>query len=167
MTDFQIIWTMITTLLTSYYNPTNVFDAYQNNYTLPTHNNFIIITQKDIGKAKAYPLRDFDILTQEKVLTPFGDYEFQVDLYGDNADTAAHILHTYVDSPAGSNYLIPYQKGIGRVRQTPLNASKVNDRDNYMKRYIVIFTVLNTNVVRIPMQGIGLSDVELNFTEYT
>jgi hypothetical protein len=167
MNDFQIIWTMITTLLAAYYDSINVFDAYQNNYTLPTHNNFIIITQKDIGKAPAYPLRDFDVLTQEKILTPFGDYEFQVDLYGINADTAAHILHTYVDSSAGSNYLIPYQKGIGKVKPTPINASRKNDRENYMKRYIVTFTVLNTNIVRIPMPGFGLADVELNYKEYT
>lgn len=166
MTDFQIIWTMITTLLAAYYDPANVFDAYQNNYTLPTHNNFVIITQEDIGKV-AYPLRDFDVLTQEKILTPFGDYKFQVDLYGINADTAAHILHTYVDSSAGSNYLIPYEKGIGKVNPIPINASKKNDRENYMKRYIVIFTVLNTNIVRISMPGFGINDIELNFTEYT
>lgn len=167
MTDFQIIWAMITTLLADYYDPANVFDAYQNDYKLPTHNNYILITQEDIGKAAAYPLRDFDVLAQEKVLTPFGDYRFQVDLYGVNADIAAHRLHTYVDSSAGSNYLIPYQKGIGKVRAAPINASKKNDRENYMKRYIVIFTVLNANVVRIPMPGFGLTDVELNFTEYT
>lgn len=166
MNDFQIIWTMIKDLLAFYYEPENIFDAYQNNITFPTHNNFIVITQKDIGKA-AYPLRDFDVATQEKVLTPFGDYEFQVDLYGTNADTAAHRLHTYVDSSAGSNYLLPYKKGIGKVKPTPINASPVNDRDRYMKRYIVIFTVLNTNIVRIPMPGIGINDVEINYTEYT
>lgn len=167
MNDFQIIWTMISALLSAYYTSDNIFDAYQNNITFPVSNNFIVITQKDIGKAPAYPLRDFDVLAQEKVLTPFGDYEFQVDLYGQNADTCAHILHTYVDSSAGSNYLLDYQRGIGKVRATPINASPVNDRDRYMKRYIVTFTVLNTNIVRIPMPGIGINDVEINYTEYT
>lgn len=166
MTNFQIIWTMVTTLLTAYYDPVNVFNAYQNNYTLPTHNNFAIITQKDIAQA-ALPLRDFDVINQQKVLTGFGDWEFQVDLYGDNADTAANILHIYVLASAASNYLLPFQLGIGKVKMIPPNISKVNDRDNYMKRYIVIFTVLNTNIVKIPMAGISYSDVELNFTEYT
>lgn len=167
MTDFQIIWTMITTLLATYYDSVNVFDVYQNDYTLPVHNNYVLITQKDIGKAPAYPLRDYDVQTQEKILTPFGDYEFQVDLYGVNADVAAHKLHTYVDSSAGSNYLLPYKKGIGKVKSTPINASKKNDRENYVKRYIVIFSVLNTNIVRIPMPGFGIADVEINLTEYT
>lgn len=166
MSNFQIVWTMITDLLSAYYDPNNVFDAYQNNYTLPTHNDFVIITQKNIGQV-ALPLRDYDVVNQKKVLTGFGDWSFQVDLYGNNADIAALDLQTYVLSSAGSNYLLPYELGIGKVKTYPPNMSKVNDRDNYMKRYIVEFTVLNTNILKVSMPGMGYNDIELNFTEYT
>jgi hypothetical protein len=165
MNKDQIIWTMIQTLLATYYDSANIFLAFQNNMTLPVVNDFIIITRRNIGQV-ALPLRNFNVLLQQKILTAFGDWEYQVDLYGGNADVCGDILHTYVNSVSASNYLIDFGMGIGKVKD-PLNLSAVNDRDRYMKRYAVIFTALNTTAVSIPMPGFGIDDVEITFKEFT
>jgi len=166
MTPLQIIWTMLKDLLTidyTLYNQNNIIDAYQNDYTLPQINDFIIIQQRNTHQ-NGLPLRDFDYLNQKKLLTGFNDFEYQIDLYGDSADLASTILYTYLNSSAASNYLNQYNMGIGRVYDAK-NLSSPNDRDRYMKRYMILFTAMNIQTVQIPMQGVGLSDINIEYQE--
>ena len=167
-TQDQIIWTMITNLLGttySYYLPANVFYAFQNNYTLPMVDDFIILTRRNLGQS-AYPFRQFDATNQNEVYTSFNDWEYQVDLYGNNSDIAADILHTYLYSDAGSNYLYlyPLDMGIGKV-SVPINLTKPNDRDRYMKRYTLTFTLLNLSSIIIPTAGINDSNIQVNINK--
>ena len=168
MTPDQITWTMITNLLGTiytYYLPANVFYAYQNNYTMPQVDDFIIITRNNL-KQISYPVRVYDITNQNEVYYGNGDWEYQVDLYGPNSDIAANLLYTYLLSGAGSNflYLYPVEMGIGKVRE-PMNLTKSNDREIYMKRYTLIFTLLNVSNVTIPTVGIDASNIQVTISE--
>lgn len=164
----QAIWTMIKDLLTvfyTYYLPENIFYAFQNNYKLPQVDDFIIITRRNIFQ-NGLPLRNYDIANQKKLSTGFGDWEYQVDLYGDNSDTSANILYTFINSADGSNYLIPNQMGIGKVKE-PINLTRSNDRERYMKRYTLTFTAINISTIQIPLTGIELNDVTITYEELT
>lgn len=168
MTPDQVIWTMIKDLLTSYYEyylQDNIIVSFQNNYTLPTVNDFIIITRRNVFQ-NGMPLRDFNIDDQKKVLTGFNDWEYQVDLYGENSDLAANVLYTYLNASAASNYLSFYQMGIGKLFEAK-NLTRPNDRDRYMKRYTVLFTAMNIGVVSVPMAGIALEDIDITYEELT
>jgi hypothetical protein len=167
-TQDQIVWTMITNLLCTiytYYIPSNVFYAFQNNYTLPQVDEFIILTRRNLGQS-AYPWRQFDATNQNEVYTAFGDWEYQVDLYGDNSDISADILHTYLYSDAASNYLYlyPLDMGIGKL-DIPRNLTKQNDRDRYMKRYTLTFTLLNISSINLPTAGINDSNIQVNIIQ--
>lgn len=168
MTPDQTIWTMIKDLLTVYYTyyiPNNIIFAFQNNYTLPQVDDFIIIQRRNVFQ-NGLPLRDFAVDTQEKLLTGFNDWEYQVDLYGNNSDTSANILYTFLNSGAASNYLIENQMGIGKLYESK-NLTRPNDRDRYMKRYMVLFTAMNIQTVQIPTAGIALSDVDITYEQET
>ena len=165
MSRDEVIWTMISELLVDYYLPANVFNAYQNDFTVPKTNEYIIINKKIAGQ-KSLPHRKFDYLTQTKIIEGNGGWEYQVDLYGPNADSAMDNLHLYLISPEASNYLFQYEQGIGAVRQ-PLNLSPVNDRDKYMNRFMIYFTALNISRLAIPCPGIALNDIEVTFKEIT
>lgn len=168
MTPDQIIWTMIKDLLTEYYeyyDEDNIIMSFQNNYTLPTIDDFIIITRRNVFQ-NGMPLRDFDIENQKKVLTGFNDWEYQIDLYGDNSDLAANVLYTYLNSSAASNYLYFNEMGIGKLSEAR-NLTRENDRDRYMKRYMVLFTAMNIGIVSVPMAGIALEDIEITYEEFT
>lgn len=168
MTPDQIIWTMIKDLLTVYYTyyiPNNIFFAYQNNYTIPLVDDFIIITRRNIFQ-NGLPLRNFDIPSQEKYLTGFNDWEYQVDLYGNNSDLSAEILYTFLNSGSASNYLIENTMGIGKLYESK-NLTRSNDRDRYMKRYMVMFTAMNIQTTKIPTAGLELSDILITYQEET
>lgn len=168
MTPLQIIWTMIKDLLTvdyEYYDQNNIINAYQNNYTLPQVDNFIILQQRNTFQ-NGLPLRDYNVLTQKKLLTGFNDWEYQVDLYGPNADVASTILYTYLNSSAASNYLIDYQMGIGKLYEAK-NLTKANDRDRYMQRYMISFTAMNIQIVQVPIPGLTLEDIDITYQEET
>lgn len=156
---------MISELLPTYYSPDNIILSNQNNYTLPVINDFIIINDKDLAQA-AYPLNGFDVINQMKTITPFDDREYQIDLYGNNADIAARILYSYTNSSAASNYLLQYNLAIGKVKK-PINMTRVNDRDRFMKRYVFIFTALSAEEIKIPAQGLSLNDIEITSEEFT
>lgn len=170
MTPDQIVWTMITNLLCNiytYYSQNNVFYAFQNNFKVPQTDNFVILTKLNQNQI-AYPTRYFDQTAQNEVYIGHGDWEYQVDLYGQNSDLASDILHTYLNSGAGSNYLYlyPINMGIGKV-MPPLNLTKSNDRDQWMKRFTLKFTLLNNTSTLIPTAGIGISDVTITVQQET
>lgn len=166
MTPLQIIWTMIKDLLTvdyTYYNANNIINAYQNNFTLPQIDDFIILQQRNVFQ-NGLPLRGYDVDTQKKILTGFNDYEYQVDLYGNNSSISASILYTYLNSSAASNYLLDYQMGIGKLYEGR-NLTKPNDRDRYMQRYMLLFTAMGIQDVRVPIPGVGVGDVDITYEE--
>lgn len=168
MTPLQTIWTMIKDLLTidyTIYNQNNIINAFQNNYTLPQVDDFIIIQQRNIAQ-NGLPLRGYNGITEKKLLTGFNDWEYQVDLYGGSSDIAANILFTYLNSSAASNYLIDYQMGIGRLYESR-NLTRSNDRDRYMQRYMVMFTCMNIQTVQVPIPPITLEDIELTYQQET
>ena len=165
MNNDQVIWTMITTYLADYYASANVFLGYQNYYAAPVADEFIILT-KLLPKQRFTPNRYYKNATQEKVLWGYNDIEYQVDLYGTVADVAMNALYTILGSVVGSNFLRAYNMGIGKVGE-PKNLTNVNDRDNYMTRYTLLFTVLANTRITAPMSGIGLEDITVNLKEYT
>lgn len=168
MTPIQIIWTMLKDLLTvdyTYYNSNNIINAYQNNYKLPQIDDFIIIQQRNTFQI-GQPLRDYDPDTQKKLLTGFNDWEYQVDLYGQNSDISSTILYTYLASSAASNYLIQYDMGIGKLYEAK-NLTRANDRDRYMQRYMILFTAMNIKTIQVPIPGIGINDIDITYEEFT
>lgn len=166
LTSDQIVWTMIKDLLSpEYYDQNNIFNSYQNNFTLPQTDDFIIITRKNILQ-NGLPIWDFDVQNQKKIYTAFGDWQYQVDLFGNNADEGANIFFTFINASGGSNYLIPYNCGIGRVNY-PINLTNVNDRERYMKRYMLSFTLMNISKTRVSSDGISQSDIDITYIEET
>lgn len=168
MTPLQIIWTMIKDLLTidyTYYNKNNIINSFQNDYTLPQVDDFIIIQQRNTFQ-NGLPLRDYNGDTQKKLLTGFNDWEYQVDLYGPNSDIASTILYTYLNSSASSNYLIDYQMGIGKLYEGK-NLTKSNDRNRYMQRYMILFTAMNIQTIQVPMTGVTLENIDITYQQET
>jgi hypothetical protein len=162
MTTDEVIYTMIKDLLSityQYYLPENIFYAYQNNYKIPQADDFIIITRRNSFQ-NGMPIKGFDVLNQKKIITAFGDWEYQIDLYGPFSDDASYILYTYLNSSSASNYLLEENMGIGKLYD-PKNLSKSNDRDRYMKRYMILFTAMNISNVLIPTNGINLEDINI------
>lgn len=165
MNNDQIAWTLITTYLASYYDTANVFLGYQNYYVADVANDFVIISNL-LARQKYTPNREYNSITQEKILQGYNDIDYQIDMYGANAATASDTLYTILGSVVGSNFLRQYNSGIGRVEDVK-NLTGVNDRDNYMPRYMLKFSLLANNNITVPMGGIGLEDVTINLKEYT
>lgn len=166
MNSNQIMWTMITNLLSTvytYYDASNVFSAFQNDFTPPKINDYIMIRLLD-NKQDMTPLNKFDAETQINTLTGFYSGSWQIDLYGKNADISSTLLLTYLNSSSASNFLLTYNFGIGKV-QSVKNLTKYNDRDKFMPRYVINFETLRTNNVALPTPGIALEDVIITLEE--
>ena len=166
MNSSQIMWTMVTNLLSTiytYYNVNNVFTAFQNDFTPPPLNDFIIIRQLE-NKQTGLPLNNFNATTQINTITGFNNKRWQVDLYGKNAEISSNILLTYLNSTSASNFLLYYNAGIGRVQDVK-NLTKYNDREKYMPRFVINFDTLDINNVLLPEKGIALQDIIIHFEE--
>lgn len=165
LTNDQIVWTMITTFLATFYNSANVYMSNQNYYTVGIEDEFVIINKKS-PKQHYTPNRYFDVTNQKKILWGYNDIQYQVDLYGIIADDAMNALYTILMSTAGSNFLMQYNAGIGEIKE-PLNLTKSNDRDNYMSRYMILFTLLSNTKIELPATGISNTDIKINIKNYT
>lgn len=165
MTNNEIVITMLNNYLSDYYNLDNIILGFQNNYTPPTHNNFIIVTNLSIKQAYT-PNRYYNETTQEKELYGYNDTEYQIDLYGKNAIIAIDKLYTILGSVVASNYLMQYNSGIGKLKPVK-NLTNVNSRQNYMPRYTILFTLLSNTKITVPMTGLGIQDITINNKEYT
>lgn len=165
MTNDQIVWTMVTTYLADYYAADNVFLRTQNNYTPPTIDEFVLISNLR-AKQRYTPNRNFNSTTQEKEVFGYNDIHYQLDLYGTVAADAMDRIYTLLSSVVISNFLIQYNTGIGYVDE-PKNLTNVNDRDNYMTRYTLLFSMLANNKITVSASGIALDDITINLKEYT
>lgn len=165
MTNNEIVITMLNNYLFNYYDADNIILGYQNNYTPPINNDFVIATNLSIKQAYS-PNRYYNATTHEKVLYGYNDTEYQVDLYGKNSFIAVDALYTILKSVVASNYLIQYDAGIGIVHN-PKNLTGVNSRQNYMHKYTILFSLLSNTKITIAETGLALTDVTINLKEYT
>ena len=165
MTNNEIVITMLNNYLFNYYDANNIILGYQNNFTPPVNNDFVIATNLSIKQAYS-PNRYYNAATQEKVLYGYNDTEYQIDLYGKNASIAINELYTILKSVVASNYLMQYDAGIGIVHN-PKNLTGVNSRQNYMPKYTILFNLLSNTKITIAATGLALTDVTINLKEYT
>ena len=157
------MWTMITNLLCiiyKYYNVNNVYSAFQNNFTLPSIDDYIMITLLNF-KQNMTPINTFNPTNKINTVTGFYNENWQIDLYGKNANIASTLLLTYLNSNNASNFLLKYNSGIGKV-QNVKNLTTYNDRNQFMFRYVINFEVLQTNNIALPTNGIALKDITIN-----
>lgn len=153
----KVFWRMLTNLVPEYYLQQNINYSYQNGSVPSSINDYVIITRGENGQ-DFLPLDEFDPELQQKTLTSFDEWDYQVDFYGDNSDAACTKLQTYLNSAEASDYLLPDNLAVGHVGKS-LKMTNENDRANYMKRYLIQFTLLNTAQISFPLAGVLIQDV--------
>ena len=154
----DILYDFIVSLINKYYTPERVFFAYQNGITYPDDWNMVLITRqstssKFTGYTKYKPRQTIKSYSQLNIVT------WQVDLYGDNANSGAVLLHNALNTRFGADILCKSKIGVGVVRDV-VNLTTADKKDDWILRYVVNFELMETNIIEAEQDG--FDNVEFN-----
>lgn len=150
----------LTASVATIYLPANIFLAYGNNYSLPADNNYIIITEQPT-KTLSTPYHKYDDIAEITTIDALCETLFQVDFYGDNANATSKKFKLVIEDRLGTEFLTPLGFSIAVVEDAQ-NLSLVMDRDVYVQRWAVRFTVFNNNMITPITPSFDVLDVNVD-----
>ncbi len=165
MSEKVIVWDFVNDFLTSQllYVSESIKNSYPNNVPITTLSNFVVITKlNSIEQQLSIP--EFDIVLQKLKYSAQINTDYQLDFYGENSQESSAKMFTYLNSLIASNILKVNNYGIGRVDNAQ-NLTNNLDRDNYVQRHVLKFTLLRISEVIINQDGISLADIPINFKQ--
>jgi hypothetical protein len=142
---------------TSYTDP-EIFKNYYNNVPLPKNNTFCIIRELHskqhtalVQKFNYQNIPDKTITVEANQLTTT---HFQVDFYGKDSSIAATKLATVLECGFANDFFISnsYPYTVEDCEQ-PIQLTNAMDRDNYILRYVVRFSLFNNAIVDQTIEG--------------
>jgi len=145
---------MLAILVANYYDSNNIFQAYQNDYTIPANNKYIIITELDTTNISRPNSSFTGMLPQgTRQITNMDVTTFQLDFYGPPARQMAAGVRLYLQSPDGTQWL----QAKGNITVYNINKLQnltlVLDQRRYLPRFTFTFSVFNNNSVNYNMYG--------------
>lgn len=152
------VYDMLVEYITPLYSASNIFQAQQNNYTLPKANSFILITQLD-SSILGHPDFGYNSLDETTTLVGYQATWFQVDFYGENSFTACNKFKLLLESSYATTFLSDLNFSIYDVNDFS-NLTNIFDSDKYLKRYTIKFRMFNNN--RLDINDTGFSSVNLD-----
>ncbi len=155
------LYDMLVILVANYYDEENIFQAYQNNFVLPSHSKYIIITELDTTNISR-PNTSFTGSLPEgtRHIDNMDVTNFQFDFYGSPARQMATGVRGYLQSHDGCDYLAA--KGNITIYQVKnmQNLTLNLDQRKYLERFTFTFSVFNNNSITYDMYGFDHIDPE-------
>lgn len=141
---YKAIKQLLLKLISDYYSTDNIFQGFLNNWTLPKHNNFIVISKIDsgsVGQPQHYYDKTNEITTYNNL-----DYtQFQIDFYGVNANLAAKKIRLAIQSRYATNFFYDgYGYSVYKTEEVK-NLTNLLDQGEYVDRYIIKFSLFDNN----------------------
>lgn len=147
------------------YDDDSIFKNYYNNVPLPKDNTFCIIRELHSRPKTALVQRSYipnvaelkvDESANQLVIT-----HFQVDFYGVDSSNAATRLATVLEAGFANEFFLAngFDYTVEDSEQ-PHQISYANDRDNYILRYIVRFSLFNNSIINQTV--LGTNKVQIN-----
>lgn len=142
---YTAIKALLVQILNGLYNTNEIFQAYQNNYPLPTDSQFIIMTQ---GETKSLPLMInylYDPTNEIDNYITIDATDFQVDFYGSPSNNACNLFRNVLQTVYGAGFFSTYGISIYEIKKQ-FNLTNNVDRDMYLQRFAVRFSLFNDNI---------------------
>jgi len=153
------------TVVNPLYHSDNVFVAYQNSYTLPIHDDFIVITPLGI-EVEFTPIYKYYIEPEQQSFYNVSYCGFQIDYYGKMGLQAVNDMQLVLLSDFGCQHFQDNDLGIYKV-DVVRNMSNIIDRDVYVARYVLEFSLFARQEFKITTTNFGieiLNNVNLFYT---
>lgn len=147
------IYKAVNNLIVKYttYTDDTIFKNYFNNATLPKNNHYCLIfllhARPQMALLRIDDIPNVDTQTVDTGYTQMIDTRMQVDFYGSQAQAQAERFATVLQSPLATNFLTPLGFTV-RICDSPEQIGNPQDRDNYVERYIVRFSLFSNSTVR-------------------
>ena len=151
------------TFTTYYTHKKNIFIGYQNNYTLPTDNNYAIISRLDTG-SNGIPVSEYNDTTETTTYVTAFTPLYQFDFYGKYAETTATYLQTVFLSKLATEYLAQYGMSVYQVKPIT-NLTESMDYEEYTVRYVLKVSFFANTVVTDKNLGTNLINNEFLLAE--
>lgn len=161
---YEGIKALLTSLFPGIYEAKNMFKGFENDYTLPANSKYIVITEFDSEPQGITPAWHY---ADDVGITTYYDLnasEFEVDFYGEPAETSCKLLQVVLRSAYATNFLNDYDCNIYKVNKV-LNLTHILDRENYLPRFLIRFGVFNNNYFTYSDPGFTSLTPELYFAE--
>lgn len=140
-----------------------IYKNYYNNVPLPTDNHYAIMFILDSMPQMAIMKHELTAEVADKTVT--ADYtqmnalKMQVDFYGKLAQEQSAIFATLLQSPIATRFLLDYGYTV-QSSDSPLQIANPQDRDNYIDRYVVRFSVFNNVIFSDTTEGFTETDIQ-------
>lgn len=147
------------------YGAERIFKAYNNNTVYPADSNYIIMTSLDRHAMGLTPVTAYNAATETQEFGSNDSTNFQVDFYGDNVANLAAKFRLFLTTINCSTFMY---KGHGcsvHEVETERNLTMDLDREKYLPRYVVRFSLFNNNNMSIPVPGIPGVDIGVILAE--
>ena len=133
-----------------------IFKNYYNNATLPKHNHyclmFVLHNKPMMAQLRIEDTPNESNKTVSTGYTQLNSIRMQVDFYGTQAMAQADRFATVMQSPLATDFL----NALGYTVQTcdsPEQIDNPQDRDNYVDRYVVRFTLFSNSTITDVIDG--------------
>ena len=144
--------------LTDLYLTDNIFMNFLNGVKLPENNDYIIINKLYSRPKCAVPLYLWsdseEVLNDSEEILNDVDTEinqmnvtkFQVDFYGENADTVANLFAAALQSFIGTTFMKDYNCTVEHS-ESAIQLTDEGDRGNYIEQFAVKFGLYNNTII--------------------
>ncbi len=146
------IYKAVNDLIVKYttYGDDVIFKNYYNNVPLPKPNHFCIMfvlyNRPQMALLRQQKTPNVGAKTSSTDYTQLNDTHMQVDFYGEEAMDQSQKFTTVLQSPLGTNFLNSLGYTV-RTCNSPEQIGDPLDRDNYVERYIVKFSLFSNSTI--------------------